>query len=355
MNESRRLWSRARFILVGAGAVASGLALWLTLWLPSAQLHAEPWPTVAWVVLLLLPALGVLTLAVQQRDLLLRTLGVLRVLSFWMFAGALITLTYNIGLFLAYVLVIAYSLAGLEVLGGVRRVRAADAAAWGDGLFEASPAPRGRPDARLGDTAVTPYLGAYREPSPGEIKPAREMFPHATTGPGPQGVLTYLYDAGDAGVRIPEATVQEDRGTTPRLRRRARWWVLGAALFANVVAALSAWVFVPLLVFEGVARTDPDWRYFHLPLGGALLVVPYLLTPFVAFFVGMSAATPGQDGSRSLARYIGVAMAIIGAVCLVTGPTAGPVPLLTVAYLLAALAYLYGIRLCRRADEAPGW
>ncbi|MBN2204473.1 MAG: hypothetical protein JW767_05580 [Thermoleophilia bacterium] len=223
MNESQRLWSRARFILVGAGAVASGLALWLTLWLPSAQLHTEPWPALAWVVLLLLPALGVLTLAVQRRDLLLSALGLIRVLAFWMFAGALITLTYNIGLFLAYALVIVYALAGLEVLGGVRRVRAAEAASWDDGHLDPPQAPPGRPEARLGDTAVTPYLGAYREPSPGEAKPPREIFPYAATGPGPGGVLTYLYDAGDAGVRIPEGTHQEGRETAPRLRRRARW------------------------------------------------------------------------------------------------------------------------------------
>ncbi|MBN2204474.1 MAG: hypothetical protein JW767_05585 [Thermoleophilia bacterium] len=131
--------------------------------------------------------------------------------------------------------------------------------------------------------------------------------------------------------------------------------MIGGALFVNVVAALSALIFVPQLLFGGLAKTDPDWRYVHLPLGGILLVGPYLAVPFLAFFVGMSAATLGQEGSRRLAGWIGVAMVVMAAACLVTGPWAGPVPLLAVAYLCGAAAYLNGVRLCRRADEAPGW
>lgn len=76
MNEGEHLSARARRVLVAAGAVASGLAFWLTVWLPHA-LARDSWPSHVWAPLLLAPALGVLVLSLQRREVLLRaaTLG----------------------------------------------------------------------------------------------------------------------------------------------------------------------------------------------------------------------------------------------------------------------------------------
>jgi Na+/H+-dicarboxylate symporter len=131
--------------------------------------------------------------------------------------------------------------------------------------------------------------------------------------------------------------------------------VLGGALFSNVVAALSAAGFMLWYLGDPLPKTHPDWAWSHPPLGGFVLLIPYLVAPLVAFFVGMSAGTLGQEGSLKAAKWTGIAMVAMAAICLVTGPWAGPLPLMTVAYLLGAIVYLYGVRLCRRADEAPGW